>query len=87
MKLLTVDGVDVTVYNVGGTLYATQDACTHADGPLHDGELKDNIVTCPWHFSCFDVTTGAPTCPPATAPLRTFPVTVDGTVGTVGAHG
>jgi nitrite reductase/ring-hydroxylating ferredoxin subunit/hemoglobin-like flavoprotein len=85
MRLLTVDGVDVTVYNVGGTLYAAEDACTHAGGPLHEGELKDNIVTCPWHFSCFDVQTGAPTCPPATAPLRTYPVTVDGPIGIVGA--
>jgi nitrite reductase/ring-hydroxylating ferredoxin subunit/hemoglobin-like flavoprotein len=83
MKLLTVGGVDVTVYNVNGALYATEDACTHADGPLHEGELKDNIVTCPWHYSCFDVTNGAVTCPPATTPLRTYKVTVEGAIGRV----
>jgi nitrite reductase/ring-hydroxylating ferredoxin subunit/hemoglobin-like flavoprotein len=83
MKLLNVGGVDVTVYNVKGTLYATEDACTHADGPLHEGELKDNIVTCPWHYSCFDVTNGAVTCPPATAPLRTYKVSVEGAIGRV----
>ncbi len=83
MKLLNVGGVDVTVYNVKGTLYATEDACTHADGPLHEGELKDNIVTCPWHYSCFDVTNGAVTCPPATTPLRTYKVSVEGEIGRV----
>lgn len=83
MKLITVGGVDVTVYNVNGILYATEDACTHADGPLHEGELKDNIVVCPWHYSCFDVTNGAVTCPPATAPLRTYTVMVNGPVGVV----
>jgi nitrite reductase/ring-hydroxylating ferredoxin subunit len=83
MKLRSVSGVDVTVYNVNGTLYATEDACTHADGPLHEGELKDNVVTCPWHYSCFDVTNGAVVCPPATKGLRTYKVTVNGAVGSV----
>ena len=83
MKLLRIDGVDVTVYNVKGAFYATEDACTHADGPLHEGELKDNIVTCPWHYSCFDVTNGAVTCPPAAKPLRTYKVAVNGAVGSV----
>lgn len=49
MKLLSLNGTDVTVYNVQGVFYATDDACTHADGPLHEGELRDNIVVCPWH--------------------------------------
>jgi nitrite reductase (NADH) small subunit len=83
MKLLRVGGVDVTVYNVNGAFYATEDACTHADGPLHEGELKDNIVTCPWHYSCFDVTNGAVVCPPATTALRTYKVTVNGAIGNV----
>jgi nitrite reductase/ring-hydroxylating ferredoxin subunit/hemoglobin-like flavoprotein len=83
MKMLNVGGVDVTVYNVQGKLYATEDACTHADGPLHEGELKDNVVTCPWHYSCFDVTNGAVVCPPATTALRTYRVTVDGALGRV----
>jgi nitrite reductase (NADH) small subunit len=83
MKLLTVDGIDVTVYNVNGTLYATEDACTHAAGPLHEGELKDNVVTCPWHYSGFDVTNGSVICPPATTPLRTYKVTANGAIGSV----
>ena len=87
MKLLSVSGADVTVYNVKGAFYATDDACTHAEGPLHEGELKDNIVTCPWHYSCFDVTNGAVTCPPAAKPLRTYKVTVTGAVGSVEVPG
>lgn len=83
MKLLSLNGTDVTVYNVQGVFYATDDACTHADGPLHEGELRDNIVVCPWHDSCFDVTNGAVTCPPATAPLQTYKVLVEGEIGRV----
>ena len=83
MKLLNVDGTDVTVYNVNGAFYATDDACTHADGPLHEGVLSGRLVTCPWHDSCFDVTNGAVTCPPATVPLRTWRVIIDGETGRV----
>lgn len=83
MKLLSVGGIDVTVYNVNGTFYATEDACTHADGPLHEGELKDNVVICPWHYSCFDVTNGSVACPPATTALRTYRVTINGEIGSV----
>jgi nitrite reductase/ring-hydroxylating ferredoxin subunit len=78
-----VDGAAVAVYNVDGTFYATQDECTHADGPLSDGYLDGPTVVCPWHDSCFDVTDGAVLKGPATEPLRVYHVTVDGDVGWV----
>lgn len=83
--LVSVGGDDVAVYNVDGAFYATANACTHADGPLNEGELKGNTIICPWHFSCFDVTTGAATCRPATEPVQTYKVTVSGEIGTVTA--
>ncbi len=81
--LVEVDGELVAVYNVDGQFYATQNACTHAEGPMDEGELNGKIAVCPWHGSCFDVTSGAATCGPAKEPLRTYCVEVDGTVGRV----
>jgi nitrite reductase/ring-hydroxylating ferredoxin subunit len=78
MKRVKVAGKEVTVYNVAGEYYATQDDCTHVGGPLSEGELKENIVTCPWHGSCFDVKSGRAQCGPATEPLATYQVTVMG---------
>jgi nitrite reductase/ring-hydroxylating ferredoxin subunit len=83
IKLLSVDGASVAVYNVDGTLYATQDECTHADGPLSDGHLDGPMVVCPWHDSCFDVVSGAVLKGPATEPLRVYRVVVEGDVGRV----
>jgi nitrite reductase/ring-hydroxylating ferredoxin subunit len=83
MLTLTVDGRTVLVYNVGGTFYATDESCTHAQGPLSVGNLDGKIITCLLHGSCFDVTTGAVMCTPATEPLKTYPVTVDGDIGRV----
>jgi nitrite reductase/ring-hydroxylating ferredoxin subunit len=83
VRLLHLDGQRVAVYNVGGVLFATQEECTHAGGPLSEGELNGQVITCPWHNSCFDVTDGSVKCRPAVRPLRTYPVRVEGEIGRV----
>src|SRR5262249_55765741 len=58
LKLVDVNGDRVAVANVGGSFYAFSDECTHDGGPLSDGDLEGEVVTCPWHFSRFNVRTG-----------------------------
>jgi len=48
----------IAVYNVDGEFHALDGICPHAGGPLGDGALTGNVVTCPWHGWQFDVTTG-----------------------------
>jgi nitrite reductase/ring-hydroxylating ferredoxin subunit len=79
-RRVMVGGEPVAVYNVNGSYHATQDTCTHAGGPLSEGELKGNQIVCPWHASCFDVTNGQVECGPAKLPLRTYRVEADGNV-------
>lgn len=83
IKQVRLEGQRVAVYNVDGEYFATQDECTHVGGPLSEGELQGKIVTCPWHYSCFDVTDGSVQCRPATRPLQIFRVVKDGEVGKV----
>jgi 3-phenylpropionate/trans-cinnamate dioxygenase ferredoxin subunit len=83
MKLVSLNGQRVLAYNIGGELYATSEECTHVGGPLSEGELKGDEVVCPWHYSCFRVTDGAATCPPAREPLRTYRVVVEGEIARV----
>ena len=80
---LEVSGQRVAVYNVGGTFYATQHDCTHEGGPLSDGDLQGTVITCPWHGSRFDVTTGRLVRGPAQRPLQTFRVSVEGELARV----
>jgi 3-phenylpropionate/trans-cinnamate dioxygenase ferredoxin subunit len=75
---LQVNGVPVLLCNVGGTLYAVEDVCTHDGNPLDAGALDGVRIMCPRHGAYFDVTTGAALSLPAVSPLPTFPVTVDG---------
>ena len=58
MKLVEVDGEEVVIANVGGDFFAFSNECTHEGGPLADGELEGHVVTCPWHFTPFNVMTG-----------------------------
>ena len=74
---------DVAVFNVGGRLCATQSKCTHRQGPLSEGKLEGSTVTCPWHGSQFDVSTGAVLRGPAAAPLKTYTVVMDGDIGRI----
>ena len=76
---------DVAVFNVAGSFCATQDKCTHKQGPLSKGKLDGSTVTCPWHGSQFNVCTGAVLRGPAIDPLKTYRVIVDGDIGRVEA--
>lgn len=51
-------GIAIAVYNVNGSYYALDGICPHMGGPLGEGDLDGNVVTCPWHGWQFDVATG-----------------------------
>ena len=52
----------------GAAIAALADRCTHRGAPLHEGELRDGCVHCPWHDSIFDLTDGQVVSGPATRP-------------------
>jgi len=74
---------DAAVFNVAGSFCATQAKCTHRGGPLNEGALGGSTVTCPWHGSQFNVCTGAVLRGPATEPVKTYRVIVEGEIGHV----
>ena len=60
-KCVTVAGKEIALFNLDGTFHAIDNTCLHRGGPLAEGELEGNIVTCPWHGWQYDVTTGCNT--------------------------
>ena len=68
----------IALANVGGTVYAIDDTCTHQTCSLGDGRLEGSVVRCACHGSRFDVTTGAVVEGPAEEPVRSYPTTVVG---------
>jgi nitrite reductase/ring-hydroxylating ferredoxin subunit len=77
-RVVVAAGREIALFNVGGSFYALDNVCPHQGGPLGEGMLTGDIVTCPWHGATFDVRTGAVTGPPAQQGVATFPVTVEG---------
>ena len=55
---LIVGGNAVALFNVNGTFYAMSNTCLHRGGPLGQGFLDGQTVTCPWHSWQYDVATG-----------------------------
>ena len=52
------DGRTLALCNIGGTVYALDNTCLHAGGPLGQGELNSDTVVCPWHAWEYNVKTG-----------------------------
>ena len=77
IRELQLDGRVIALANVGGTFYAIDNVCLHRGGPLGEGELSGQEVTCPWHGWQYDVTTGKALMNPAVG-VKTYPVEVRG---------
>ena len=77
-QAVRVDGVDVAVVRDGDDVYAIYDECSHAAVPLSEGEVEACEIECWLHGSRFDLRTGKPSGPPATEPVPTYPVRVEG---------
>jgi nitrite reductase/ring-hydroxylating ferredoxin subunit/uncharacterized membrane protein len=58
-RCFEVDDVKVLVVRHDGELFALSDTCAHRGGPLHEGEIVDGCVQCPWHSSRFRLRDGA----------------------------
>lgn len=48
----------VAIFRTEKGLLAISNVCTHEDGPLGEGEVKDCVVACPYHDWRFDLSTG-----------------------------
>jgi 3-phenylpropionate/trans-cinnamate dioxygenase ferredoxin component len=69
-----VRGKEIALFNIGGTFFAIDNACTHEEGPLAEGEIEGHEVACPWHGARFDVRTGKVLCAPAYEDLQRYKV-------------
>jgi nitrite reductase/ring-hydroxylating ferredoxin subunit/uncharacterized membrane protein len=57
----------LVVVRRGDLVHALKATCSHAGGPLDQGELVGDTIVCPWHFSAFRLSDGAVRHGPATS--------------------
>lgn len=76
-KVVDVNGKALALFNVAGVVHAMDNACRHRGGPLGEGVLEGDVVTCPWHMWEYNVRTGELVTNP-TVKLATYDVQVEG---------
>ena len=75
--LVHLDGREIGLFHVGGEIYAMENTCLHAGGPLHEGTIEGTTVTCAWHQWQFDLRDGSCSLNPCVS-LQTYDVRVRG---------
>lgn len=91
-KIVTVAGLSIGIFNLGGEFFALRNRCPHQGGPLCEGKTwgalqarvpgqveysrAGEILTCPWHAWEFDIRTGQSWCDPARLRVRRYAVRV-----------
>ncbi len=75
-KVVYHNGQQIALFNSSGRLYAISNRCSHARGPLSEGQLEISdagcTVTCPWHYAKYDLATGTVIDGIASAPVAIF---------------
>ncbi len=75
--VVQVEGREVALFKVGAEVCAMDNECPHREGPLGEGELEGEIVTCPFHAWQINVRSGAVVDFPDMC-SRTYPTRVEG---------
>ncbi len=77
------NGESICVARVGAEVFAISDTCSHSEASLSEGDILGFKIECWLHGAEFDVRTGEALTPPAVAPVKSYPVTIDGDSVTV----
>ena len=81
---VTVGESEILLCHTPEGIFAVDNPCTHAEERLQYGKLKGCRVHCPLHGAAFDVRDGSALSRPATRPLATYPVRIEGDAIQVG---
>jgi nitrite reductase/ring-hydroxylating ferredoxin subunit/uncharacterized membrane protein len=76
LRRVMVADAPVILLKANETYYAIAATCTHAGGPLDEGELQGEVVQCPWHGSRFRMQDGKPITGPATFAQPSYDVRI-----------
>lgn len=58
MKAINAAGHDILLAKVKGNYYAADNRCPHMGAKLSQGKMEGTVVTCPKHYSQFDLKDG-----------------------------
>lgn len=78
VKKVSLEDVDIAIFNIGGELYAIGDTCTHEQASLSEGDVDGDNISCARHGATFNIKTGEVVALPAIIPAVTYRVKIEG---------
>lgn len=75
---VTLEGQDIALFSVEGEVFAIDNLCSHGNARLCDGFVEGLHVECPFHQARFSLRDGSVSCGPATEPVKSWPVRIEG---------
>jgi nitrite reductase/ring-hydroxylating ferredoxin subunit len=72
LRSFKIRGHEILAVNLGNKVYCLDGRCTHAGAPLSEGTLNGEVLTCPWHYSQFNITSGEILGGPAYKKLKSY---------------
>lgn len=78
LRYVEAGGKAICLANVGGEVYALNNACTHEHASLADGSIDGERLECPLHGGAFNVVSGEPENYPVSWPVKTYSVRIEG---------
>jgi naphthalene 1,2-dioxygenase system ferredoxin subunit len=75
---VTPEGQDIALFKLEDGVYAINNLCTHGNAKLCDGFVEGDHLECPFHQAQFSLRDGSVACGPATEPVKSWPVKVEG---------
>lgn len=71
-RAFTIQGKEIVLCRANGEVCALSGICTHEALPLDGGEVRDGVLTCPWHGAQYDIRNGRVLALPAIRPLKVY---------------
>jgi nitrite reductase/ring-hydroxylating ferredoxin subunit len=57
-KCIETSVAEIALFRLGDEFYAISNICPHQGGPLSEGKVDGDCVTCPWHSWRFNIKDG-----------------------------
>jgi len=76
-RAVTIEGVELAIFNLGDRFVTIENRCPHQGGPLCDGIVSGISVVCPLHGWKFDLESGLAVRASLPACVATFPTCVE----------
>ena len=75
---VSINEKEILLCHTAEGFYAVDNLCSHAEARLSDGKLKGQRILCPLHGAAFDVRDGSALSRPASQPIRSYPLKLEG---------